>query len=115
MAQERELTTSVDTMAQTEQALKRLDGLESNAQVSQHLQRAALIHWLCTQMNSSQTHILYSSVCVGLKCVCGSLLALSGGDDPSSDHHPSRTPAVSRSPLRHGSDYAALQRTSPLL
>lgn len=48
MAQERELTTSVDTEAQTEQALKRLDGLESNAQVSQRLQRAALIHSLCT-------------------------------------------------------------------
>lgn len=37
MAQERELTTSVDTVAQTEQALKRLDGLESNAQVSRRL------------------------------------------------------------------------------
>uniref|UniRef100_A0A671UTA9 MCF.2 cell line derived transforming sequence a n=1 Tax=Sparus aurata TaxID=8175 RepID=A0A671UTA9_SPAAU len=43
MAQERELTTSVDTEAQTEQALKRLDGLESNAQVSQRLQRAIII------------------------------------------------------------------------
>lgn len=32
--QERELSISVDTLAQTEQALKRLDGLESNAQVS---------------------------------------------------------------------------------
>lgn len=60
------------------------------------------------QMSSPQTHFLCSSV-------CGSVLALSGGDDPSSDHHPSRTPAVSRSPLRHGADYAALQWTSPLL
>lgn len=34
MAQERELSTSVDTLAQTEQALKRLDSLETNAQVS---------------------------------------------------------------------------------
>ncbi len=34
MAQERELPKSVDTLAQTEQALKRLDSLESNAQVS---------------------------------------------------------------------------------
>lgn len=34
MAQERELSVSVDTLAQTEQALKRLDSLESNAQVS---------------------------------------------------------------------------------
>ncbi|XP_053179359.1 proto-oncogene DBL [Scomber japonicus] len=32
MAEERELSISVDTLAQTEQALKRLDGLESNAQ-----------------------------------------------------------------------------------
>ncbi|XP_044060416.1 proto-oncogene DBL isoform X2 [Siniperca chuatsi] len=32
MAQERELPISVDTLAQTEQALKRLDSLESNAQ-----------------------------------------------------------------------------------
>lgn len=34
MAEERELSISVDTLTQTEQALKRLDGLESNAQVS---------------------------------------------------------------------------------
>lgn len=34
MAEERELSISVDTLAQTEQALKQLDGLESNAQVS---------------------------------------------------------------------------------
>lgn len=34
MAQERELSVSVDTLPQTEQALKRLDTLESNAQVS---------------------------------------------------------------------------------
>lgn len=34
MAQEKELPISFDTLAQTEQALKRLDGLESNAQVS---------------------------------------------------------------------------------
>eukprot|EP00064_Thunnus_orientalis_P002095 superscaffoldBa00000145_g2102 len=32
MAEERELSISVDTLTQTEQALKRLDGLESNAQ-----------------------------------------------------------------------------------
>ncbi|KAM7417436.1 hypothetical protein PAMA_017200 [Pampus argenteus] len=32
MAEERELSISVDTLAQTEQALKRLDGLESKAQ-----------------------------------------------------------------------------------
>lgn len=34
VGQERELSISVDTLAQTEQALKRLDSLESNAQVS---------------------------------------------------------------------------------
>lgn len=40
VGQERELSTSVDTLAQTEQALKRLDCLESSAQVDtcQHLQ-----------------------------------------------------------------------------
>lgn len=34
MAQERELSISVDTLAETEQALKRLDSLECDAQVS---------------------------------------------------------------------------------
>lgn len=33
MTQERELSISVNTLAQTEQALNRLDSLESNAQV----------------------------------------------------------------------------------
>lgn len=34
LAQERELTTSVNNLSHTEQALKKLDNLESNAQVS---------------------------------------------------------------------------------
>lgn len=34
IAQERELMTSVNNLPQTEQALKKLDNLESNAQVS---------------------------------------------------------------------------------
>lgn len=43
------------------------------------------------------------------------VLPVTGSDVSSPDHHPSRTPAVSRSPLRHGSHYAALQRApSPL-
>lgn len=44
MAQERELLTSANTLAQTEEALKWLDSLESNAQVSQYLQITALIY-----------------------------------------------------------------------
>lgn len=34
MNQEKEFSTKVSTLAQTEQALKRMDSLESNAQVS---------------------------------------------------------------------------------
>lgn len=34
LAQEREVSTSGDTLAQTEQALKDLENLESNAEVS---------------------------------------------------------------------------------
>lgn len=34
MCQEKELSINVNTLAQTEQALKKLDSLESNAQVS---------------------------------------------------------------------------------
>lgn len=35
-AQEREFSVAVETLAQTEQALKKLNTLESNAQVSLH-------------------------------------------------------------------------------
>lgn len=108
MTQEKELLISVDTLGQTEQALKRLDSLESNAKVSQYLQITALICRLFVPdrfaTNTYTVHV-----------VDVSMLALSGGDGSGSDHHPSRTPAVSQSPLRHGSYYTALQRASPLL
>lgn len=60
-AQERELFISVDTLAQTEQALKRLDSLESNAQVSvsqsdcRYQQITALIYLLCVDPRISKT------------------------------------------------------------
>lgn len=104
MAQERELSVSVNTLAQTEQALKRLDNLESNTQVSKYLQIPALITGLCVLVvlatSSNCTHSIF---------VCLSWLSPSGGDGSGSDHHPSWTPAVSRSPLRHGSYHATGQ------
>ncbi|KAM8910409.1 proto-oncogene DBL isoform 2-T2 [Spinachia spinachia] len=44
VAQERELSTSVDTLAQTEQALKRLDSLESSAQEVMSRAQIIILH-----------------------------------------------------------------------
>lgn len=70
-AQERELSISVDTLAQTEQALKRLDSLESNAQVSvsqsdrRCLQITALIYLLCVDPSVSKImdSFLFACLC----------------------------------------------------
>lgn len=100
MAEEKELSVSADTLAQTEQALKRLDGLEANAQVSQS-----------TFLNNGTCN----PTCMLYRDRLRPLSALSGGGVSSSDHHPSRSPAFGQSPLRHGSHHAALQRASPPL
>lgn len=99
IVQERELVTSVNNLPQTEQALKKLDLLESSAQVSHPhailriLAPAALLR-----------------VLKGFPCA-----PPPGGDGPSSDHRPPRTPAVRCSPLRRGAHHAALQRAATLL
>lgn len=61
-AQEKELSISVDTLAQTEQALKRLDSLESNAQVS-----VANIRWLEVLSDHSVSKIMDPFLLV---CLC---------------------------------------------
>lgn len=69
MAQERELLVSVNTLAQTEEALKRLDNLESNTQVSKYLQITALITELCVlavlATNTNCTYSIFACVFVG--------------------------------------------------
>lgn len=69
MAQERELSVSVNTLAQTEQALKRLDNLESNTQVSKYLQITAVITELrvlvVLAINTKCTYGIFLCVFVG--------------------------------------------------
>lgn len=60
MAQETELPMSVSTLAQTEQALKRLDSLESNAQVSKYQEIT-----VCQMALPQILYILYTRVFVG--------------------------------------------------
>uniref|UniRef100_A0A4W6EH51 MCF.2 cell line derived transforming sequence n=1 Tax=Lates calcarifer TaxID=8187 RepID=A0A4W6EH51_LATCA len=75
MAQERELSVSVDTLAQTEQALKRLDSLESNAQ--EVVARAQIIILHGHQLSASHHYAmaLIMQRCNELRHYCDTLNA----------------------------------------
>uniref|UniRef100_A0A671UT09 MCF.2 cell line derived transforming sequence a n=1 Tax=Sparus aurata TaxID=8175 RepID=A0A671UT09_SPAAU len=75
MAQERELTTSVDTEAQTEQALKRLDGLESNAQEVMTRAQIIILHGHQLSAGHHYAMALIMQRCNELRHYCDTLNA----------------------------------------
>lgn len=89
-AQERKISVTGESLAQTEQTARELDSLEKRAQVAASCHSVDVVH--------AVTNIL-----IFLTAVC-----VLGGDESGSGSHPAWASAGCWAPLCHGSDYPAL-------